>query len=98
MRLANVGPLLSHLRFFAAFAFPMVSLAPPPASCDVVDQRLAALSASEREVLALVRRGLSNKEIAAARGRSVATVKNQLASVFQKFGVTSRTRLIAWTR
>jgi DNA-binding NarL/FixJ family response regulator len=36
--------------------------------------------------------------IAAERGRSVATVKNQLQSVFRKFGVTSRTRLIAWTR
>jgi DNA-binding CsgD family transcriptional regulator len=73
--------------------FPLV-----PASCDVVDRRLADLSAAEREVFTLVRRGLSNKEIAQARGRSVATVKNQLGSVFQKFGVTSRTRLIAWTR
>ena len=76
----------------------MVSLAYSPSSCDVLDRRLADLSAAEREVFDLVRRGLSNKEIAAARGRSVLTVKNQLQSVLQKFGVTSRTRLIAWTR
>jgi len=76
----------------------MLSLAQFAPTCDVVDQRLAELSASEREVFDLVQRGLSNKEIAAARGRSVATVKNQLQSIFLKFGVTSRTRLIAWTR
>jgi DNA-binding NarL/FixJ family response regulator len=76
----------------------MVSLVPPPASCDLLNRRLADLSPSELEVLALVRRGLSNKEIAAARGRSVATVKNQLQSVFGKFGVSSRTRLMAWTQ
>jgi len=82
----------------------MVSLNPPPrtaagsSQCDLLGRRFAQLSASEREVVELVQRGLSNKEIASARGRSVATVKNQLASVFQKFGVTSRTRLIAWMR
>jgi DNA-binding NarL/FixJ family response regulator len=63
-----------------------------------LDRRFAELSSAEREVFELVRRGLSNKEIAAERGRSVATVKNQLQAVFQKFGVSSRTRLIAWTR
>lgn len=82
----------------------MVSLNSSPrtlagtSQCDLLGRRFAELSASEREVVELVQRGLSNKEIACARGRSVATVKNQLASVFQKFGVTSRTRLIAWTR
>lgn len=76
----------------------MVSLVPSSASCDLLDRRLDTLSPSEREVLELVRRGLSNKEIASARGRSVATVKNQLQSVFLKFGVSSRTRLIAWMR
>jgi len=76
----------------------MVSLIQSSSSCDVLDHRLAELSATEREVFDFVRRGLSNKEIAAERGRSVATVKNQLQSVFRKFGVTGRTRLIAWTR
>jgi DNA-binding NarL/FixJ family response regulator len=82
----------------------MVSFNIPPGTpagssqCDLLGRRFAELSVSEREVVELVQRGLSNKEIASARGRSVATVKNQLASVFQKFGVTSRTRLIAWMR
>jgi DNA-binding NarL/FixJ family response regulator len=76
----------------------MVSLVHSPASCDVLEHRLTSLSLSEREVYNLVQRGLSNKEIAAARGRSVATVKNQLQSIFQKLGVNSRWRLIAWAR
>jgi DNA-binding NarL/FixJ family response regulator len=67
-------------------------------SCDLLDRRLADLSNAERDVFELVRQGLSNKEIAGARERSVATVKNQLQSVFQKLGVSSRYRLIAWTR
>lgn len=79
----------------------MVSLSHRPVSAPArdyaVNRQLPDLSASEREIFELVRRGLSNKEIASARGRSVATVKNQLASVFQKCGVDSRWRLIAWT-
>jgi DNA-binding CsgD family transcriptional regulator len=66
--------------------------------CDLLDRRVAELTAAERDVFELVRQGLSNKEIAATRGRSAATVKNQLQSVFLKFGVSSRYRLIAWTR
>lgn len=60
----------------------------PPAS-----PALAALSASEREVALAVARGLSNEAIAAARGASVRTVVNQLASVYRKLGVGSRVEL-----
>jgi len=65
---------------------------------DLLGRRLAGLSVSERAVCDLLRQGLSNKEIAAARGRSALTVKNQLRSIFRKIGVSSRSRLIAWTR
>ena len=53
------------------------------------------LSPAEHEVLALLRQGLSNKEIAVVRGRSVATVKNQVSVCLDKLGVDSRTRLMA---
>jgi len=46
-------------------------------------------------LLVLIRHGLSNKEIAQARGRSVATVKNQVSVCLEKLGVDSRTRLMA---
>lgn len=54
---------------------------------------LACLSPSEREVAALVLRGLSNAAIARARGVAVRTVANQLASMFKKLHVGSRTEL-----
>jgi DNA-binding CsgD family transcriptional regulator len=55
----------------------------------------ALLTSAEREVVALVRGGLSNGEIARRRGRSVRTVANQVASIFGKLGVGSRAQLVA---
>ena len=37
--------------------------------------------------------GRSNGEIAAARGRSVRTIANQVAAIFRKLGVGSRLEL-----
>jgi DNA-binding NarL/FixJ family response regulator len=46
-------------------------------------------------VLALLERGLSNAEIARSRGRSPRTVANQVAKIFEKLGVSSRSELYA---
>lgn len=56
---------------------------------------LARLSAREREVAMRVREGLRTAEIAAELRRSPLTVKTQLAAVFNKLGVRSRTRVAA---
>lgn len=56
---------------------------------------LDALSASEREVAGLLLDGLSNAEIAEIRGTSVRTIANQVASLFKKLGVRSRSELAA---
>ena len=53
------------------------------------------LSAQEERVLALVAEGKTNKEIAAGMGLSDKTVKNYLASVFQKLRITRRTQAAA---
>ncbi len=53
------------------------------------------LSASEREVMALVCEGLSTGEIAARRGSSSKTVSNQLGRIYRKCGVNSRFELVA---
>jgi DNA-binding NarL/FixJ family response regulator len=39
--------------------------------------------------------GLSNKQIAATLDISVRTVENHMRSIFEKLGVTTRTRLAA---
>lgn len=55
-----------------------------------------ALTAREREVLALVREGLANKQIARRLGISERTVKAHLTSVFSTIGVTDRTAAAVW--
>ena len=56
------------------------------------------LSPAEAAAVAGVARGLSNREIAAELGKSPATVKNQLVSVYRKLGVNSRIRLMVLFR
>jgi len=52
---------------------------------------LRLLSTREGQVLHLLAQGLSNKEIGAALGLSVGTVKTHLRHIFRKLGVSDRT-------
>jgi DNA-binding NarL/FixJ family response regulator len=54
------------------------------------------LTPREREVLALVRAGLANKQIARRLGISERTVKSHLTSVFSAIGVADRTQAALW--
>jgi DNA-binding NarL/FixJ family response regulator len=54
------------------------------------------LTPRESEVLALVRAGLANKQIARRLGISERTVKAHLTSVFQRIGVADRTQAALW--
>jgi DNA-binding NarL/FixJ family response regulator len=53
-----------------------------------------ALSGREIEVLELVARGGSNKELARELHLSEATVKSHLIHIFEKLGVTDRTAAV----
>jgi DNA-binding NarL/FixJ family response regulator len=55
-----------------------------------------ALTAREREVLALVVEGLANKQIARRMGISEKTVKGHLTNLFQRIGVADRTQAALW--
>jgi len=52
------------------------------------------LSAAERDVLELLKRGLSNEEIASMRSRSIRTIANQVASLLRKTKTASRRELV----
>ena len=58
----------------------------------------AALTDAERNVLELVRHGLSNDAIAKRRARSVRTVANQVASLLRKTSCPSRRALLLTAR
>jgi len=53
------------------------------------------LTVAEREVALAVAAGVSNREIAIARGTSERTVANQLAAIYRKLSITSRSELVA---
>ena len=56
-----------------------------------VPSELQGLTEREREVLAYIAQGASNKAIAACLGISQQTVKNHMTSIFRKLGVSDRT-------
>lgn len=61
-------------------------------------QPAALLTPAERAVVAGVRQGLTNREIATHLGKSEFTVKNQVSTILRKVGLPTRGRLIACLR
>ena len=74
--------------------FDALRRAPGPSN-DSEEQGLGSLTAREREVLNLLARGLSNREIAEELVITNKTVKNHLSRVYEKIGVHSRAEAIA---
>ncbi len=58
------------------------------------DEPVQSLTPAERSILERVATGASNADIARARGASVRTVANQVASLLKKLGARSRFDLI----
>ena len=59
-----------------------------------VEDPLKGLTARQREVLALVARGLTNTEIAAAMFVTEATVKTHVSNVFARLGIHDRAQAV----
>jgi len=67
---------------------------PAEVAVRVGERMLAQLSPRELEVLQLLGRGLSNKEIGAQLGVVEGTVKIHVANIFGKLGVSDRTQAL----
>lgn len=61
-------------------------------------QRGAGLTAREIEIVELIERGLSNKQIAATLQVELTTVKNHVHRILRKLGVERRAEAAAWVR
>lgn len=72
---------------------PRPGQSPAQAAASVAD-----LTAREREVLTLVCQGKSDPEIGAELNLARNTVRNHVASLYQKLGVNRRSALIVWAR
>jgi len=59
-----------------------------------IRQRLAALTAREKELLKLLVSGLSNKQVAAQLGISIKTVENHRAHLMEKTGAANAADLV----
>ena len=59
-------------------------------------QGLSYLAPQERLIMPLLAQGKTNKEIATLLGLSDKTVKNYLANIYDKLGVSRRTEAVAW--
>ena len=57
-------------------------------------QPLSSLTPREVEFLALIRRGLTIKEMGREKGLSIGTVKIHVRNVLGKYGATSRVQLL----
>lgn len=63
-----------------------------------MEQQCGALTGREREVLALVAAGKSNKEIVLLLGLAVRTVDFHVGRILAKLGVESRVGAVLWAR
>ena len=63
-------------------------------SLDSICPPKLTLTPREKEIIELIKQGLSNKEIAAALYVSLSTVKTLLSRIYAKTGVSSKTQLV----
>ena len=63
---------------------------------DTASPASGGLTPREREVAALIGRGLSNGEIADALFLGKRTIETHISSIYRKLGATSRTEIALW--
>jgi DNA-binding NarL/FixJ family response regulator len=96
---AEPDELVAGIRAAAGGASPLA----PRVAARLVEERrqfnvAEALTVREREVLALVASGATNREIAAELGIRTKTVKTHLTQIFRHIGVPDRVEAALWAR
>jgi DNA-binding CsgD family transcriptional regulator len=89
----DILDVLGALLFAAALTMTLDGAAAAESAQNV---EAPELSEREREVLALVAQGLTNKQIAAVLVISPITARNHVSSILTKIGLENRTQAAAW--
>jgi len=89
----DILDVIGALLFAAALTVTLEGAATAGSAPDVVAPEL---SEREREVLALVAQGLTNKQIAGVLVISPITARNHVSSILTKLGLENRTQAAAW--
>lgn len=97
-RLSARGVRDNTERLFDAVSGPILRQALRRFWDDDAPDAQATLTGREREVVAELRRGASNKQISARLGLSEHTIENHLRRIYRKHGVHNRTSLLAALR
>ena len=82
-----ISPEMTSKLVSAFLAAPGIAASPPP---DVDTDPIQSLSPRECEILALIAKGASNKEVARDLGIAEATVKIHVQHILRKLNLTSR--------
>ena len=85
-----------RLAGFVLDAFAATSAVPAPAEDPAADPGLDLLSAREREVMQLLARGYTYREIASRLFISVKTVESHASNVLRKLQLSNRNELTRW--
>lgn len=86
-------PLASEARTIVVDGQPFLVISHPAPGYVIPPE--PSLTSSEREVLLALAGGQASRAIARLRGVSVRTVENQIANIYGKLGVRSRSELVA---
>ena len=92
IRTVHGGEALLHPAVAARVLEEVAAPAPAPVRTPAPQRRDTGLTPREREVLALVARGLANKRIAQELGIAEKTVKIHVSRILHKLGVADRTQ------
>jgi DNA-binding CsgD family transcriptional regulator len=101
---ARLAAWYPETRFFALGGVPAPMAARPSSPLDILLRDVAAvaqpappvrgLTARQKDVMELLRRGCPTKEIARSLGLSVPTVKTHLAALYRQLGVVNRVQAV----